>query len=161
MISPKEKIYDSDTLRTQTDLWKSNGEQVVFTNGCFDILHEGHLGILQYSRAQGDRLIVALNDDASVRKLKGVNRPVNDEKLRSEIMASLYYVDAVVLFGEDTPLGLIESVQPHIIVKGGDYKPEEVVGAEIVQRNGGKVLIFEYQNGHSTTQIIDRIKKEN
>ncbi len=158
MLHPKDKIYTLSELCTLSTRWKNHGEKVVFTNGCFDILHQGHLDLLKYSKAQGDRLIVALNTDTSVKKLKGDSRPINNEELRSEIMASLYYVDAVLLFDEQTPLTLIESLKPDIIVKGGDYKASEVVGADIVINSGGEVKIFSLLQGHSTTDTIKKIK---
>ncbi len=159
MTPPQDKIYDLSTLKTTVDHWKKSGESVVFTNGCFDILHQGHLDILQYSKSLGHKLVVALNTDASVQKLKGPDRPINNESLRSEIMASLYYVDAVILFGEETPLQVIETIVPDVLVKGGDYKKSEVVGADVIEAHGGEVVIFSYLEGYSTTSLIENIKK--
>lgn len=124
----------------------------VFTNGCFDILHVGHVELLKYSKSLGDFLIVGLNSDQSIKKLKGTNRPINCEKDRKKILESLKYVDEVIIFNEETPYELIKKIKPDIIVKGGDYLPENVVGKELA-----KVIIFNYINGYSTTKIIKNI----
>lgn len=124
----------------------------VFTNGCFDILHVGHIKLLEYCKTLGDRLIVGLNSDNSVKKLKGNNRPINLEKDRKLCLESIKYVDKVIIFNEETPINIINDIKPDIIVKGGDYKPEQVVGKEMA-----KVVIFNYINGYSTTKIIQNI----
>ncbi|MCM2281817.1 MAG: D-glycero-beta-D-manno-heptose 1-phosphate adenylyltransferase [Bdellovibrionaceae bacterium] len=133
------------------------GRRVVFTNGCFDILHVGHIRYLQEAKALGDLLVVGLNTDASVKKLKGSNRPVQDENSRAEIMAALGCVDAVTLFGEETPKELIEKVKPDILVKGGDYKISEIVGADFVQSYGGQVKALQFVPGFSTSSILKRV----
>jgi len=138
---------------------KKEGKKVVFTNGCFDILHKGHIRLLKKAKSLGDVLIVGLNTDASVRRLKGKGRPFIKERDRAEILSSLEMVDYVVLFSQDTPYQLIRIVKPDVLVKGGDYKTENVVGRDIVERYGGKVYIFPVVKGVSTTEIAKRIKK--
>jgi D-beta-D-heptose 7-phosphate kinase/D-beta-D-heptose 1-phosphate adenosyltransferase len=157
--SVKDKIYNRIDLARQVERWKLLNKKIVFTNGCFDILHKGHIELLSKAAQLGDILIVGLNADASVKKLKGEDRPVNDENFRSEIMAGLLIVDAVSLFEEDTPYELIETIVPDILVKGGDYKPEDVVGAETVIKNGGNVEIIPLVKGYSTTGIIQKIRE--
>jgi D-beta-D-heptose 7-phosphate kinase/D-beta-D-heptose 1-phosphate adenosyltransferase len=153
------KIFDRPALATQCTEWKKQGRKIVFTNGCFDILHKGHLEILTKSAEFGDILVVALNTDASVKKLKGEQRPVNNEDFRIWMMASLEIVDAVTLFNEETPAELIETITPDIIVKGGDYTVDQVVGAQHVLSHGGEVKIVPIVRGYSTTGIIDTIQK--
>jgi rfaE bifunctional protein nucleotidyltransferase chain/domain len=138
--------------------WKAAGEKVVFTNGCFDILHVGHVDYLEKARATGDRLVVGLNTDASVRRLKGQTRPVVLESGRSRVMAALGFVDLVVLFDEDTPKSLIEAVKPDILIKGDDYSVENIVGADFVISSGGKVQTIPLVKGFSTSTIIEKIK---
>ena len=138
--------------------WKNFNDTVVFTNGCFDILHMGHLDYLSKAAELGDRFIIAVNSDSSVQALKGADRPVISEDTRMLKLASLAYVDAVILFSEDTPLELIKTLKPDILVKGGDYQPETVVGATEVQDRGGRVEIIPFLKGHSTSSIIDKIK---
>ena len=135
--------------------WKEKGETVVFTNGCFDILHRGHVTYLQQAAALGDHLIVGLNSDDSVRRLKGAERPVNGEMDRAFMLASLRFVDDVVLFTEDTPKELLSHLRPDILVKGGDYRPEEVAGREYA----GRVDILPFVDGYSTTGTIEKIRK--
>ncbi|MBP5535747.1 MAG: D-glycero-beta-D-manno-heptose 1-phosphate adenylyltransferase [Bacteroidales bacterium] len=132
---------------------------VAFTNGCFDILHQGHLNYLARSRSMADMLVVGLNSDASVRRLKGEGRPVNDERSRALMLASLEAVDYVVLFEEDTPYNLIKAVQPDLLVKGGDYDPSAIVGHDIVEARGGRVVALDFIPGFSTTNIINKLKK--
>ncbi|MAI89377.1 D-glycero-beta-D-manno-heptose 1-phosphate adenylyltransferase [Ponticaulis sp.] len=139
--------------------WRSEGLKIGFTNGCFDILHAGHIRSLEFAASHCDRLIVGLNSDASVKRLKGDARPINGELDRAELLAALQMVDAVMLFTEDTPYELIRQVQPDLIVKGGDYKPEDVVGADIVKARGGEVLIAPILEGRSTTGIIEKSSK--
>ena len=139
--------------------WKKNGYKVVFTNGCFDILHLGHLDYLEKSRNLGDRLVIGLNTDSSVRQLKGPNRPINEELSRARMLAALAFVDLVIAFDEETPLELIKNVKPDILIKGKDYSIENIVGAEFVLGNGGEVKTIEILEGYSTTEIINKIKK--
>jgi D-beta-D-heptose 7-phosphate kinase/D-beta-D-heptose 1-phosphate adenosyltransferase len=134
-------------------------KKIVFTNGCFDLLHVGHVRYLQEAKKLGDILIVGVNSDASVRRLKGPTRPVQNESDRAEILAALKAVDFTVLFAEDTPLELIQKVKPSILVKGGDWKAEQIVGADFVQASGGKVLSLQFVDGHSTTRLIEKAKK--
>jgi len=133
------------------------GKTVVFTNGCFDILHPGHIHTLTQAKALGDVLLVGINSDASVKHLKGERRPILSETERAVIISALAVVDYVTVFDEDTPLELIKLLQPDILVKGGDWSPEAVVGKEVVERNGGRVAVIPYQEGFSTTDIIERI----
>lgn len=133
-------------------------QQMVFTNGCFDIIHRGHVSYLAQARQLGDLLVVGLNSDASVRRLKGPSRPVNDEASRALVLASLEMVDYVVVFDEDTPYNLIKKTQPDVLVKGGDYTLDNIVGADLVMQRGGKVLTIPFVEGFSTTSIIDNLK---
>jgi D-beta-D-heptose 7-phosphate kinase/D-beta-D-heptose 1-phosphate adenosyltransferase len=133
--------------------------RLVFTNGCFDILHPGHVAYLHEARSLGDALVVGLNTDDSVRRLKGPERPFNDQAARALVMAALASVDAVSLFGEDTPAELIEALVPDVLVKGGDYEPDTVVGASAVREAGGEVRILPFRHGYSTTALVDRIRE--
>ncbi|MDX1627884.1 MAG: D-glycero-beta-D-manno-heptose 1-phosphate adenylyltransferase [Fulvivirga sp.] len=155
-----KKIYNLSDLQRVKENWKSRGEKVVFTNGCFDILHLGHVDYLEKAAALGDKLIIGLNTDLSVAKIKGPERPINDETSRARILAALEFVDAVVFFEEDTPLKLIEALKPDILVKGSDYLTENIVGAKIVVENGGEVKTIDLVEGHSTSSIIEKIKKQ-
>jgi D-beta-D-heptose 7-phosphate kinase/D-beta-D-heptose 1-phosphate adenosyltransferase len=137
---------------------RAAGERIVMTNGCFDILHAGHVTYLQQARALGDRLIVAVNDDASVRRLKGETRPVNPRDARMTVLAALAAVDWVVPFAEDTPQRLICRVCPDVLVKGGDYRPEDIAGGECVLAKGGEVTVLPFLSGHSTSSMIANIK---
>lgn len=157
----QKKILNNKTLQEHCETWKANSNKVVFTNGCFDILHLGHLDLLQRAGELGDVLIVGLNSDQSIKKIKGENRPINDQELRTELLASLFYVNFVVTFEEETPINLIETIVPDILLKGGDYKKSEIVGASFVEENGGKVVIFPLKEGLSTTNIIDKILEQN
>ncbi len=132
-------------------------ETIVFTNGCFDILHPGHIAVLSAAKSMGTKLIVGLNSDASVKKLKGANRPIQNENSRALLLAALVFVDMVVIFEEDTPLNLIQTIQPQVLVKGGDYSLEQIVGAKEVLANGGRVEIVPIEVGHSTTGILSRV----
>lgn len=152
------KIQDPQTLQHTLARWRFKQEVVVFTNGCFDILHAGHIDYLEKARALGNRLLVGLNTDASVRRLK-TGRPVQDEQARARLLASLEFVDAVMLFDEDTPLNLIQAVRPHILVKGKDYAPEQIVGHDFVTSYGGRVETIELVPGYSTTAIIQRVRQ--
>ena len=142
-----------------TQKWIANGHSLVFTNGCFDILHAGHVDYLQKAAELGDRLIVGLNSDSSVKRLKGEGRPINGEMQRAIVLSALRCVDAVVVFEEDTPYELIKVVQPKVLVKGGDYKDQKVVGEDIVKANGGKLELIDFVHNVSTTDIQNRIKK--
>ena len=139
-------------------MWKFRNEKIVFTNGCFDIIHRGHIEYLAKAASLGTKLIVGLNTDASVRRLKGENRPVNDERGRALALASLLFVDEVILFNTDTPRELIEFIQPDVLVKGGDYRPEDIVGNDIVTARGGQVVTIPLVEGYSTTSIIEHLK---
>jgi len=153
------KIYTPADLQRQCMVWRAKGQKIVFTNGCFDILHHGHLDYLAKAADMGNVLVVGVNTDASVKRLKGPERPVTNENDRAFQLASLLCVDAVCLFDEDTPLQLIELVQPDVLVKGGDYTIDTIVGAPFVMARGGKVETVPFVNGYSTTSILDYIKK--
>ena len=153
-LHAEDKVLKREELVQRVALWKANGERVVFTNGCFDLLHIGHITVLEQARRFGDRLIVAINSDASVRGLKGPKRPIVGERERARVLAALAAVDAVVVFGEATPLELIEATRPDVIVKGGDYGVDTVVGAREVMSWGGQVKIVPIVEGYSTTQLI-------
>ncbi|HTM92408.1 MAG TPA: D-glycero-beta-D-manno-heptose 1-phosphate adenylyltransferase [Flavisolibacter sp.] len=156
--SISNKILTLSDLEKRLAQWRLFGNTVVFTNGCFDILHAGHIASLREAAQHGDILIVGLNADASIKGLKGPNRPVNDENARALLLASLVMVDAVVLFSEPTPLELILSIKPDVLVKGGDYKVEDIAGAKEVLSWGGKVIINPIVEGFSTTSIINKIQ---
>lgn len=158
-METNRKILDPESDLELIHQWKAAGLKIVFTNGCFDILHLGHLDYLEKSRNLGDKLVVGLNTDHSVRLLKGKGRPIQDEMTRSRMLASLFFVDAVVSFDEETPLELIKRVQPDILVKGKDYKIENIVGADFVMGNGGEVKTIDLIEGYSTTDLIEKIKK--
>ncbi len=140
------------------DLLKQSKQKIVFTNGCFDIIHPGHIRYLSEAQTLGDYLIVAINSDHSVRKIKGEHRPINTDQMRAVVVAALEYVDFVVIFNEETPLKVIETLQPHVLVKGGDWKEDQVVGADIVKNCGGLIKIIPFVEGFSTTHIIEKIK---
>ena len=155
----ESKIFELSELKRQVNRWRFLGKTIAFTNGCFDILHQGHIFSLSEAAREADILIVGLNADSSVQKLKGRDRPVNDQRSRSLIMASLIMTDAIVLFEEETPYNLITSLLPDVIVKGGDYTVEEVVGSREVIANGGRVVINPIVAGFSTTGLIDKIQR--
>ncbi|MCE5333215.1 MAG: bifunctional D-glycero-beta-D-manno-heptose-7-phosphate kinase/D-glycero-beta-D-manno-heptose 1-phosphate adenylyltransferase HldE [Desulfobacteraceae bacterium] len=159
-VSPHGKVLTVSMALTRVKGWRSSNLRVVFTNGCFDLLHPGHIHLLHQARALGDRLVVGLNTDASVRRLKGELRPILAENDRATLLAALSSVDAVVLFDEDTPLDLIEKLQPEILVKGDDYRIDQVVGRDVVERYGGRVELVKVLEGRSTTTIIDRISHQ-
>lgn len=152
------KIYLLDDLKTQLKNWRANGDIIVFTNGCFDILHQGHVEVLAKTADLGNRLIIGLNSDSSVKLLKGENRPINDENARALLLSALTFVDAVVLFSQQTPKQLIAEIRPNILAKGGDYSISEIAGHDIVQQDGGKVISIPLTDGFSSTNIIDKIK---
>ena len=152
---PRSKIHTWDAAAR----WReAQSGRVVFTNGVFDLLHPGHVDVLVASRALGDALVVGLNSDASVRRLKGPERPVRSESERAIVLAALECVDAVVVFGEDTPLGLITTLLPHVLVKGGDYTPATIVGADVVREHGGDVVVIPLTPGHSTTRTVEKLR---
>jgi rfaE bifunctional protein nucleotidyltransferase chain/domain len=153
----QNKIYQLSELKLIVNQWKMLSKKVVFTNGCFDIIHRGHNTYLLEAAAFGNKLIVAVNSDESVRKLKGKNRPIVDEYSRAFNLACHTYIDAVILFDEDTPLNLINEFQPDVLIKGGDYTIETIVGAQEVLNYGGQVEIIPFLEGYSTTNIIDKI----
>jgi D-beta-D-heptose 7-phosphate kinase / D-beta-D-heptose 1-phosphate adenosyltransferase len=158
-LAAEEKIVAlGEELETRLEEWRHQDLRIGFTNGCFDILHPGHVKVLTAARGACDRLIVGLNSDASVKRLKGETRPVQSERARAEVLAALEAVDLVVIFEEDTPLKLIEQIKPSALVKGGDYTREQVVGHEIVEAHGGQVILVEVLQGFSTTSLVDRAR---
>jgi len=155
----QQKIYSLADISRETGRWKFLQKKVAFTNGCFDILHEGHIFSLSQAAKEGDVLIVGINSDASTKRLKGPGRPINNEHSRALLIAALVMVDAVVIFEEDTPLEIIKTIMPDTIVKGGDYTIEQIVGAKEVMANGGNVVINPIVQGFSTTGMIEKIHK--
>jgi len=153
------KLLTAEQAKQRVAAWRLSGKKIAFSNGVFDILHRGHIFSLSQAAAEADYLIIGLNADASVKRLKGENRPVNDQESRALALASLLMVDAVVIFEEDTPLELIKAIMPDVLVKGGDYRTEEIAGAKEVMANGGRVVINPILDGFSTTRIIERAKK--
>lgn len=137
--------------------WHFKNEKIVFTNGCFDIVHRGHIEYLAKAAEFGTKLIIGLNTDASVKRLKGENRPVNDEYARALLLSSLIFVDKVIYFNEDTPLKLIQYIQPDILIKGSDYKPENIVGYDIVKAKKGEIITIDFVNGYSSTSILNKL----
>jgi D-beta-D-heptose 7-phosphate kinase/D-beta-D-heptose 1-phosphate adenosyltransferase len=155
---PDNKLLSRHELASRASGWRAAGRRIVFTNGCFDLLHVGHLTLLSQAARLGDVLVVAINSDASVRRLKGPERPLVPEGERAAILAALGFVDAVTIFDEDTPLEVLQSVRPHVLVKGGDYLPADVVGRELVEANGGRVAIVTLMPEKSTTSLLERIR---
>ena len=158
-MNSADKITDLATALRRIAGWKAAGEKIVFTNGCFDILHLGHVDYLEKARGLADRLVLGLNTDASIRRLKGESRPVVPEHARGRVMAALWFVDVVIPFEENTPIRLIEAVKPDILVKGDDYTFENIIGADFVISTGGKVQTIPLVKGYSTTQLITKIKQ--
>ncbi|MDF3077114.1 MAG: D-heptose-phosphate adenylyltransferase [Sphingobacteriaceae bacterium] len=154
----ENKILTLEKLTPIVHIWRFLGKKIVFTNGCFDLLHLGHIDYLAKAADMGEKLIIGLNSDASTSALKGPNRPITDQKSRSHIIASLSFVSAVVLFDESTPLNLISSIEPDVLVKGADYSIDQIVGADVVLARGGEVKTVEYISGYSTTAIENKIK---
>ena len=153
-----DKIFHSrESLVKVRNQWKHRQEKVVFTNGCFDILHLGHIDYLSKAADLGKRLIIGVNTDTSVSKIKGPNRPIIEEVTRLTKLASFAFVDGVILFDEETPIELIKSVRPDVLVKGGDYKISTIVGADFVKQNGGNVIVIQFLKGHSSTSYINKI----
>ena len=154
-MKAKDKIKGTRALKKWVEVARAQGQKVVFTNGCFDILHAGHVSVLEFARSKGDLLVVGLNSDASVKRLKGSSRPVNSQRDRALVLAALESVSAVCIFEEDTPYNLIKLIRPDVLVKGGDYKPTEIVGREFAK----KVVRFALLKGRSTTNIIKKVSK--
>lgn len=155
----QHKIFSREELVRECNGWRLRNKKIVFTNGCFDILHHGHLDLLARAASLGNMLVVGVNTDSSVQRLKGPLRPITHEQDRAFQIASLLFADAVCLFDEDTPEELIKAIKPDILVKGGDYTIDKIVGADFVQQNGGEVHIIPFVDGYSTTGIISRIQK--
>lgn len=152
----QNKILNKDNLEEWVAECRAKGSKIVFSNGCFDILHRGHVEYLAKAADFGDEMLIGLNTDASVKRLKGPSRPINDEYARAIVLAGLEFVSAVVLFDEDTPYNLIKAVQPDVLVKGSDYKPEDIVGYDIVTAKGGRVETIDFVDGYSTTRTIEK-----
>jgi rfaE bifunctional protein nucleotidyltransferase chain/domain len=154
------KIRDLESLKNIVTNWQKDGKKVVFTNGVFDLLHIGHITYMAKAAELGDKLIIGLNADSSVKRIKGEGRPVNDQNTRAALLAALFFVDAVVVFEDDTPLNLISALMPDILVKGADYSVENIVGAKEVIANGGEVKTINFVEGYSSTSIIERIRNQ-
>ena len=155
----RSKIKSQEEAKNEIDRLKSKRKKVVFTNGCFDILHPGHTRYLFKARALGDYLLVAVNSDQSVRAIKGEGRPILSQDARTELLAALSCVDGIVIFEEENPLKVIQYLMPHILVKGGDWKEDEIIGAAVVKKAGGKVVRIPYIAGFSSTEILEKIRK--
>ena len=154
----QHKIFSLEQLKASLNIWRLLEKKIVFTNGCFDLLHLGHIDYLAKAADLADKLVIGLNSDLSTNILKGPNRPITDEHSRSLILASFSFVDAVILFDDQTPLELIKSVRPDILVKGSDYTIEQIIGSDIVLQNGGQVKTIDYLPGYSTTLIEEKIR---
>ncbi|MEE8360033.1 MAG: D-glycero-beta-D-manno-heptose 1-phosphate adenylyltransferase [Candidatus Omnitrophota bacterium] len=154
----EDKIKSVEKLKTKLSLLKSEGKSIVFTNGCFDILHVGHISYLEEAKKQGDVLVVAINSDISVKKVKGAGRPILSEGDRLKMLAALESVDFVTIFSQDDPASIVTELDPDIIVKGSDWKEEEIIGAEHVKNSGGRVASIPFLKGYSTTELINKIK---
>jgi len=158
-LAAEQKIaLTREALNEQLADWRAEGLRVGFTNGCFDILHPGHVRVITQARAACDRLVLGLNSDASVRRLKGPERPVQTERARAEVLAAMEAVDLVVIFDEDTPLELIKAIKPNVLVKGSDYSVEQVVGHDVVTKHGGSVVLVDLLPGFSTTAVVERTR---
>jgi len=155
-----DKICDLTKMTGLVSAWKKEGKKVIFTNGVFDLLHIGHITYLAKASELGDKLIIGLNSDNSVKRIKGDDRPINDQNSRAALLAALFFVDGIVLFEEDTPLSLISTLLPDILVKGADYAVENIVGAKEVIANGGEVKTIDFVEGYSSTSIIEKIRKQ-
>lgn len=158
MVDITRKIISVGSLKKKLSALRRKGKKIAFTNGCFDILHFGHVSYLEVAKKNNRVLVVGLNSDTSVKRLKGVGRPVNSELNRAGVLAGLAAVDYVVIFSEDTPANLIASLKPDILIKGADWKGKEIAGADVVRENGGKVELIKYLNGLSTSNIVKKIK---
>ena len=153
-----QKILSLEDLSSVVKQWKDEGQHIVFTNGVFDLLHAGHITYLSEAADLGTKLIIGLNSDSSVQRIKGPTRPVNNNETRSLLLASMFFIDAIVLFSDDTPLELIKAVLPDVLVKGGDYQADHIVGARETRENGGEVKVLTFLPGYSSTAVIDKIK---
>jgi D-beta-D-heptose 7-phosphate kinase/D-beta-D-heptose 1-phosphate adenosyltransferase len=156
----KAKILNIKDLAKIINEWRLNGDKIVFTNGCFDLIHLGHLEILARSADLGDKLIVGINSDMSIKKIKGSSRPIIEEDSRAKQLAAIEFIDAVILFNEDTPYDLINILKPDILTKGGDYKKNDIVGNQLINKEQGEVVIIPLTQGYSTTSILEKIKNE-
>ncbi len=159
----RSKIFSPESLQGFQEMlsyWRARNKKIVFTNGCFDILHLGHVDYLSKAANCGDVMVIGINTDFSVRKLKGQGRPVNNQDARATLLASLFFVDAVVMFDHDTPYDLIKEVQPDVLVKGSDYKEEDIVGNDIVRAKNGRVIAIDLLEGYSTTNIINKLTEK-
>jgi rfaE bifunctional protein nucleotidyltransferase chain/domain len=157
----KSKVMEMPEFKRQLSIWRFFQKKIVFTNGCFDIIHLGHIDYLLKAKNLGDKLLIGLNTDESVRQIKGSHRPITDQNSRAVILASLRFVDGVILFNETTPYNLIEEIKPDLLVKGSDYLINDIVGADIVKENGGQIITIDFLEGYSTTSVIEKIKKIN
>lgn len=156
----EHKIYHStNDINIKVDQWKKDGEKIVFTNGCFDLIHLGHINYLWEAKGLGTKLVLGINSDLSISRLKGTSRPIKNQENRIAIMASLACIDMVILFEDDTPLELIKTINPDILVKGGDWSIEQIVGSKEVLENGGNVQSLSFVDGYSSTALIDKIKR--
>ena len=156
----KAKIFKIKDLSQIIKQWKLNGDKIVFTNGCFDLIHLGHLEILARSADLGDKLIVGINSDMSIKKIKGNSRPIIEEDSRAKQLAAIEFIDAVILFNEDTPYNLINILKPDVLTKGGDYKKNDIVGNQLINKEQIEVVIIPLTQGYSTTSILEKIKNE-
>ena len=156
----KAKIFNIKDLSEILNKWRLNGDKIVFTNGCFDLIHLGHLEILARSADLGDKLIVGINSDMSIKKIKGNSRPIIEEDARAKHLAAIEFIDAVILFNEDTPYNLINILKPDVLTKGGDYKKNDIVGNQLINKQQGEVVIIPLTQGYSTTSILEKIKNE-
>ena len=156
----KAKIFNIKDLSKIINEWRLNGDKIVFTNGCFDLIHLGHLEILARSADLGDKLIVGINSDMSIKKIKGNSRPIIEEGSRAKQLAAIEFIDAVILFNEDTPYDLINILKPDVLTKGGDYKKNDIVGNQLINKQQGEVVIIPLTHGYSTTSILEKIKNE-
>jgi rfaE bifunctional protein nucleotidyltransferase chain/domain len=159
MEESARKIVALQEAKLQVKDWQHAGNRVVFTNGCFDLIHLGHVDYLEKARMLGDKLVIGLNTDDSVSRFKGPERPIQDQVSRARVLASMQFVDLVVFFNEDTPLNLISELIPNILVKGSDYLADNIVGADVVKKNGGVVKTIDFVPGYSTTRIVEKIKR--
>jgi rfaE bifunctional protein nucleotidyltransferase chain/domain len=156
----RKKIKNLPEFKKEIEALKAKGQRIVFTNGCFDLLHPGHMRYLYAARQLGDYLIVAVNTDRSVKIIKGANRPIQSQDERTELLAALSFVDAVVLFDEDNPLMVIQQLVPNVLVKGGDWTEDKIIGADVVKKAGGVVKSLPFVSGYSTSAIIEKIEKQ-
>lgn len=156
----KAKIFNIKDLSQIIKKWRLNGDKIIFTNGCFDLIHLGHLEILARSADLGDKLIVGINSDVSIKKIKGNSRPIIEEGSRAKQLAAIEFIDAVILFNEDTPYNLINILKPDVLTKGGDYKKNDIVGNQLINKEQGEVVIIPLTQGYSTTSILEKIKNE-